>query len=105
MNLSGLSENELLARCAWCHCVIPENQERFGTGGRLRPEGKVFLADNQGKVLGMPLVSGREVIAVVTTADSPARAAGHDVYFQICSDKCRAELVEAVRKEMEPPAA
>ena len=101
MNLHKLDHNELLARCAWCHRRIPENQERFGTGGRLKPEGKVLTAGKEGTLIPMPLKIGRAVIVVIPGADSEAHKAGHDVYFQACSEECLKLLSQAVRDEME----
>ena len=105
MDLSKLSHNELLARCSWCHGVIPEDHECFGAGAKLRPEGKRLLALNEGKLLPMRLGTGSEVIVMMTTADSKARAAGHDVYFQTCSERCCAEVSKALKAELEPPDA
>jgi hypothetical protein len=100
MNLVNLSQTELQKRCAWCHRRIKEHQERFGTGARMRPEGKAIISGLEGKLTTMPLKDGREVIVIVTSAESPARGAGHDVYFQACSEACCANLEKAIRSEM-----
>ena len=100
MNLANLSQKELQRRCAWCHRRLKEKEERFGTGARMGPEGKAIIAGQEGKLTIMPLKDGREVIVIVTSAESPARAAGHDVYFQACSEECGASLEKAIRSEM-----
>lgn len=101
MDLTTLSRDELLERCAWCHRRIPEDQECFGAGARVRPEAKNLLAGHEGNLLPIELSDGRQVIVVVPTADSEARAAGHDVYFQACSEQCCRELSNALRSELE----
>ena len=100
MNLANLSHNELLARCAWCHKRIPEDHECFGAGARMRPEAKRLLSGHEGNLLPIALSSGREVIVAIPTAESDARAAGHDVYFQTCSELCCRELSDALKKEL-----
>jgi hypothetical protein len=101
MNLHKLDHDELLARCAWCHRRIPEDQECFGAGARVRPEARELLAENEGTMIPMSLKNGREVIVMVPTADSEARKAGNDVYFQACSEDCCRQLTEALRDELE----
>ena len=100
MDLANLSHDELLARCSWCHRRMPENQECFGAGARVRPEAKALLAGHEGKLLPMHLSSGRDIIVVVPGAASDARAAGHDVYFQTCSEQCCRALSDALRAEL-----
>ena len=100
MNLANLSHDELLARCAWCHRRIPEAQECFGAGARARPEAKSLLSGHEGGLVPMRLSSGREIIVAVPTSESEARAAGHDVYFQTCSEQCCRELSNALRAEL-----
>lgn len=100
MDLTHLSHNELLARCAWCHQRIPEDQECFGAGARVRPDAKSLLSGHEGSLLPMLLSSGREVIVAVPALESEAREAGHDVYFQTCSEQCCRELSNALRAEL-----
>ena len=100
MNLHELDHDELLARCAWCHRRIPEDQECFGAGARVNSEARELLADKEGTLFPMPLTNGREVIVVVPAADSEARKAGNDVYFQACSEDCCRQLTQALRDEL-----
>ena len=103
MNLSKLSQKALLARCAWCHKVLPKDKECFGAGGHVWPAAKPVLVGYEGKLLPMRLSTGREIIAIVPTADSDARAAGHDLYFQACSEECGAAISGAIRAELPGP--
>jgi hypothetical protein len=101
MDLSKLDHNELLARCAWCHRRLAEDQECFGAGAKVRPEAKALLAENEGQLLPMQLSSGRQIIVMIPTAASEARAAGNDIYFQACSEECCKELTGALRVELQ----
>lgn len=105
MKLSGLSHDELLTLCAWCHCVIPEDLECFGFGTRVRPTSKHLIADKQGKVLPLPLSSGREIITVVTMSNSAASRDGYDICFQTCSEACDEAAKNAVQIDFEPASS
>src|SRR5882724_4777484 len=100
MKLTHLTQDELLLTCSWCHRRLLEDEECFGAGARVGPEAKGLLANNEGKLLTMQLGTGREIIVMVPTAASEARAAGHDVYFQTCSEECCRDLREALRAEL-----
>lgn len=99
-NLHKLSHNELLARCAWCHRVIPEESEVFGAGTKIQPGFEFLLKNYAGKVFPMPLQTGREIIVMVPTANSEAHKAGNDLYFQACSEKCCQAIKEAIHHEL-----
>src|ERR1043166_2272237 len=99
MNLSKLSQEDLLSRCAWCHRVIPENHECFGSGLRVRPERRAEVVPHEGRLVPLRLASGREMIVMVATADSKARAAGHDLYVQTCSRECSQAIDDVMRDE------
>lgn len=100
MDLSKLSQKELSKRCAWCHKVIPHDAECFGAGGRVWAAAKPVVAAHEGELIPMPLSGGREIIAIVTTANSEARAHGHDLYFQACSEECCAAISTAIKAEL-----
>ena len=100
MNLSKLTQKQLMKRCAWCHKVIPEDQECFGSGGKVWPSAKPLLAENEGKLIPMRLSTGREIIVVVPTSDSEARAEGYDIFFQACSEECGKAILAATRAEL-----
>jgi hypothetical protein len=100
MNLSELSQKDLLARCAWCHQRIPEDHECFGSGLRVRPERRAEIVHHEGRAVPLQLATGREIIVMVTTPDSKARAAGDDLYIQTCSEECSRQIDAAVREEI-----
>ena len=79
---------------------MPEDQECFGAGARVRPAAKALLAGKEGTLLPMQLSTGREIIVVVPAAASEARVAGHDIYFQTCSEDCCKLLTAALRAEL-----
>ena len=100
MELSTLSQEDLLARCAWCHRRIPEDDECFGAGLRARPERRDELAPHEGRAVPLQLATGREIIVMVTGRDSQARAKGDDLYFQTCSEECSRQIDAAVKSEI-----
>ena len=100
MNLENLSQKELTARCSWCHEVLQENTECFGVGGKVWPAAKPLIARLQGKLAPMRLSTGREIIVVVPSADSEARAEGNDIYVQACCEACAAAVSSALRAEL-----
>ncbi len=100
MNLSKLSQEELLARCAWCLRRIPEDHECFGAGLRVRPERRSELVQHEGRAVPLQLATGREIIVLVTSPDSKARAAGDDLYVQTCSEACNRQIDAALRYEI-----
>lgn len=100
MDLTRLSQNELMARCGWCHRKLGDDEECFGAGARVSPLGQAFITENEGKLVRLPLSTGHEIIAIVTTAESEARAAGHDIYLQACSEACCAAATAALRAEL-----
>lgn len=100
MNLKGLSQADLLSRCAWCHRVIPEHQECFGFGARIHPEAKPLTVGMEGKAVSLRLATGRGVVALVPAASSDAHSAGDDVYFQMCSAECCDEMSAALKVEL-----
>jgi hypothetical protein len=100
MNLSTLSQEDLLARCAWCHRRIPEDHECFGAGLRVRPERKAEIVHHEGRALPYQLAAGREIIVMVTRPGSKARDAGDDLYIQTCSEECSQHIDAALRDEI-----
>lgn len=64
------------------------------------PAAKALLAGKDGTLLPMQLSTGREIIVVVPAAASEARGAGHDIFFQTCSEACCKQLTAALRTEL-----
>jgi hypothetical protein len=86
-------------RCAWCTQKIAPNQEVFGIEIRLRPE--AFREFDLGSVQPLLLAaSGRTVPMMVARQDSPAKIAGKDALFQLCSKDCAEKLQAALQLEL-----
>ena len=79
--------------CGWCGEPFDEDAEILTVGASV--DSKDMLRDLEGEIIPLP-VGDRSVDAVVPMADSPAREAGHDLVFIVCSDTCGAELRQAL---------
>lgn len=97
MDLSSLSQDELRVRCAWCHRVLPEDEECFGAGAKVNAAGKRMIEGREGTLTTLTAPDGRQLIVMVPTQDSDARRDGHDIFFQACSEKCCASISAALR--------
>jgi hypothetical protein len=85
--------------CAWCGGDIPEGDDVFGTGAKIR-EGIDFVQSASPNGFFMEVtIGGRRVPAVVTGKDSDARKAGNDLMFMTCSVECAEELRVALEHE------
>ena len=85
--------------CAWCGRVIAKGREVIGFGAKAAPE--VDLRSHQGRIIRLDLVAvERTVVAIVTSASSPARREGHDLYFMVCGEACGASLRAALTEEI-----
>jgi len=92
--------DDWLGRCAWCGRRIPEDQEVFGLSMKFRPG--MARPEWAGTVQPLRLVvSGKTIPMLVVSEDSPAKRAGHDAYFQVCSESCGQQLQPALRNEIE----
>jgi hypothetical protein len=80
---------------------MEEDKECFGAGGYVWPAVKSLVAGLQGKLVPMRLSTGREIIVLVPTADSKARAEGYDIYVQACSEECCEAVSGAIRAELQ----
>jgi len=100
MNLANLSQKDLTARCAWCHKVMPDDKECFWCRRSCMACCKAHHCRLEGKLVPMRLSTGREIIVIVPTADSEARAQGHDIYIQACSEECCTAASEAIQAEL-----
>jgi hypothetical protein len=86
---------DVLKRCAWCSKYIPEDHEIVSLGSKTHPE--VDLSAEEGGVILLEV--GQKVVpAIVPTSDSPAKEAGNDVLFVLCSRACGTLLQEALRE-------
>jgi hypothetical protein len=89
----------LAGSCAWCGGEIPEGDEVFGTGAKIR-EGIDFVQGTSAEGFFMEVtIAGRRVPTVVTGRDSEARKQGNDLMFMTCSVECAEELRIALERE------
>lgn len=85
--------------CAWCGVKIPEGDEVFGTGAKIR-EGIDFVQPDSTEGFFMEVtIGGRRVPTVVTGTGSDARLQGNDLMFMTCSMRCAEELRDTLERE------
>ena len=93
------STAELLHTCAWCGRRIREDEEVFGLGAKVYSE--VDLSESKGTIVPFSLHAIQKIVpAMVTTDDSPAKEAGNDLYFMVCSGECAGALQRGFEKEI-----
>lgn len=83
--------------CTWCGKPIPPDHERFSINCQKRPG--MDISQYEGNIMAVRLTMGKTVWALVPTADSDAKRAGHDFMFLVCSDACGVELSDVLRHE------
>lgn len=95
--MKKITPADVLKRCAWCNKYIPEGTEIFSLGSKTHPE--VDLSAQEGGVILLE-VGEKVVPAIVPTGDSPAKQAGNDVLFVLCSRACGVSLQEALNESL-----
>lgn len=86
-------------RCAWCTKRISPEAPAFGISVSLQAE--AFKEFEPGSVQPLLLFSaGKTVPMMVVTDDSPAKKAGKDAVFQLCSEECALKLQAALQQEI-----
>lgn len=94
-----LATERVTSVCAWCKGAIPEGEEVFGTGAKIR-EGIDFVQGlGQEGFLMEVTIAGKRVPTIVTGRDSEARKQGNDLMFMTCSAECAEDLKEALEHE------
>ena len=93
--LEADAEEGLQTWCGWCGEPIAEDAEIVTLGASV--EEKERLRDLEGEIIPLP-VGDRTVDAVVVMADSPAKKAGRDLMFIVCSEGCASHLREALNR-------
>jgi hypothetical protein len=90
----------LMHTCAWCTRIIAPDEEAYGFGARAQVG--IDLDDKEGEFVTLNLaLQDKTVVALVTTADSTARAEGYDLMFITCSEECANELKDALELEID----
>ncbi|MHB8894239.1 MAG: hypothetical protein ACYC99_03555 [Candidatus Geothermincolia bacterium] len=96
---ASVAAGRLKSVCAWCGGAMPEGNEVFGTGAKIR-EGIDFVQGSSPEGFLMEVtIAGRRVPTIVTGKDSEARRQGNDLMFMTCSVKCAEELKVALERE------
>lgn len=96
---SKVAADTLSNVCAWCGKQIPDGNEVFGTGAKIR-EGIDFFQGGSTEGFFMEVtIAGRRVPTVVTGPESEARIQGNDLMFMTCSMQCAEELKSALEYE------
>jgi hypothetical protein len=89
-----------LYTCAWCSRNIPEGNEVFGLGAKLRPG--IDFKDKQGTITTLFLTTtNKNVPVIVAGAGSDAQKEGEDLVFMVCSQECGIALKKALQKEID----
>lgn len=93
-----ISQEKAISRCAWCRKEIPPDDEIFSVGAKARPWVKL----PKGGVMELSVDAAHQrVPAIVTAPDSPARQAGNDLLFALCSQACAQALKTALQKQID----
>ncbi len=96
---AGVATDRITSACAWCGSAIPEGDEVFGAGARIR-EGIDFVRGSGREGFLMEVtIAGRRVPVIVTGRDSEARRQGNDLLFMTCTAACAEELKAALERE------
>jgi len=100
MRLEDQDQQTLPSMCAWCHRVIGDEEECFVRGTRGGAQCRSAFPGKQGTVLVLNLRhEGRQILAIVPTADSPDPKRSEEVVFQTCSENCAHELERPLQHE------
>jgi hypothetical protein len=98
MDLCQIPPEEALGKCSWCGEFIPDDTPVFGFGGKKRPG--VDMSEFEGGAIRISLVTeDRDIIAIITAADSEARRHGYDFMFMVCSESCASEMKTTLEHE------
>jgi hypothetical protein len=86
--------------CAWCNKNIPEGNEVFGLGAKLRLG--INLKNREGTIISLLLATvNKNVPAIVTVTGSDAKKVGNDLLFMLCSQECGESLREVLQREID----
>src|SRR5438045_8212106 len=100
MRLEDQDRQTLPSMCAWCHRVIGDEEECFVRGTSGGTHSRSASPGKEGAVLVLNLRhEGRQILAIVPTADSPDPKRSEEVVFQTCSENCAQELERTLQEE------
>lgn len=90
---------EGISKCSWCGRRIKADAPAYSLCGRKRPG--VDLTEYEGSAILISLATvPKEVICMVTAADSPAKKDGIAFIFMTCSEVCVNEMKTAMDAEI-----
>ncbi|HME44818.1 MAG TPA: hypothetical protein VKF36_17135 [Syntrophorhabdales bacterium] len=93
-----LEDEDAIHTCAWCDKRIAQDTEVFSLGAKARKG--IDLKRYRGSTIRLQLGHIAKVVsAIIPTPGSPARKAGNDVLFMLCSEQCAKQLRRALLKE------
>jgi len=82
-----LEDEHAIHTCAWCNKRIATNTEVFSLGAKARRGSD--LKRYRGSTIRLQLRHvDKEVPAILPAPGSPARKAGNDILFMLCSEQC-----------------
>jgi hypothetical protein len=94
----NFKRGRLLRTCAWCYQFISEDSEVYGFGAKANRN--IELKDKEGDFVSLDLaLEDKTIFAMVPPKESPARLAGYDLMFIMCSQNCAEELKDALKIE------
>jgi len=99
MKFDIIPDGDALNVCTWCGKRVDEFSDVFAVGASARPT--VDLHEYRGHCIQIDLRSQQKSLnAMVTAADSEAKAEKKDLMFMVCSPACRSALQKALKKEV-----
>jgi len=87
--------------CAWCGKTIPEDDEVFAVGAKLKTAIEITGGDPSAGYVMLVQLAGRKIPVIVTGQGSEARKEGNDWLFVVCSRECGLALKDALERERE----
>jgi hypothetical protein len=84
--------------CAWCGFDLGQRH----TARVVKAETVGALPEYEGAFVSLKLAkSGRTIVGLFLTSDSPAKREGVDVVFATCSQECALALKAAIQEEVD----
>jgi len=85
--------------CCWCGKDTSQGpvvtlSAKFNESGR-------FLERENGYIKELSLTTGKEIWAIITGKNSPAKIKNQDILFMCCSKKCAFDLKQALDEDEE----
>ena len=85
-----------LVTCGWCGGMVSDDDPIAAVTANCLGS----IAEYEGKMVLVPLSTGRCIPGSVGTPESELRKDGKDIAFMCCSEECAGELRDALEEEM-----